>query len=45
VQRGAGHNVSLSNAARVYHLKALAFAADCLERARAGASGVSDPAL
>jgi pimeloyl-ACP methyl ester carboxylesterase len=45
VQRGAGHNVSLSNAARVYHLKALAFAADCLERVRAGASGVSDPAL
>jgi pimeloyl-ACP methyl ester carboxylesterase len=30
VQRGAGHNVSLSTAARAYHLKALAFAEECL---------------
>lgn len=30
VQRGAGHNVSLSQAARAYHLKAFAFAEECL---------------
>jgi pimeloyl-ACP methyl ester carboxylesterase len=30
VQRGAGHNVSLSWAARAYHLKALAFAEECV---------------
>ncbi|MGE0879537.1 MAG: alpha/beta hydrolase [Acidimicrobiia bacterium] len=32
VQEGAGHNVSLSHAARAYHLKALAFADECLLR-------------
>jgi pimeloyl-ACP methyl ester carboxylesterase len=30
VQRGAGHNISLSKAGRAYHLKALAFAEECL---------------
>jgi pimeloyl-ACP methyl ester carboxylesterase len=30
VQRGAGHNVSLSRAARAYHFKALAFAEECV---------------
>jgi pimeloyl-ACP methyl ester carboxylesterase len=30
VQRSAGHNVSLGKTARAYHLKALAFAEDCL---------------
>jgi hypothetical protein len=29
-QRGAGHNISLGWAARAYHLRALAFAEDCL---------------
>lgn len=33
VQEGAGHNVSLSYAARVYHLRALAFADECVRRA------------
>jgi pimeloyl-ACP methyl ester carboxylesterase len=30
IQAGAGHNVSLSNAARAYHLRALAFAGECI---------------
>jgi hypothetical protein len=29
IQRGAGHNISLSHAARAYHLKVLAFAEEC----------------
>jgi pimeloyl-ACP methyl ester carboxylesterase len=36
VQRGAGHNVSLSWAGRAYHLKALAFAEECLLAAGRG---------
>ncbi|MGE0877177.1 MAG: alpha/beta hydrolase [Acidimicrobiia bacterium] len=32
-----GHNISLSNVARVYHLKALAFAEECIVAARLGA--------
>lgn len=34
-QRGAGHNISLGWAARAYHLRALAFAEDCLPDATA----------
>ena len=30
IQRGAGHNISLSKAGRAYHLKALAFAEECI---------------
>jgi pimeloyl-ACP methyl ester carboxylesterase len=36
VQIGAGHNVSLARTARAYHLKALAFAEECLAAAHAG---------
>jgi pimeloyl-ACP methyl ester carboxylesterase len=38
VQRGAGHNVSLSNTGRSYHLKAIAFAEECLVSAVVPAS-------
>lgn len=34
VQQHAGHNVSLANSARAYHLKVLAFAEECLVAAR-----------
>ncbi len=30
IQRGSGHNISLSKVARVYHVKALAFAEECV---------------
>ena len=30
IQRGTGHNISLSRVARAYHVKALAFAEECL---------------
>jgi pimeloyl-ACP methyl ester carboxylesterase len=30
IQRGAGHNISLSRVARAYHLKVMAFAEECL---------------
>ena len=36
IQPGAGHNVSLSNAAARYHARALAFAAECVAARRAG---------
>ena len=41
IQEGAGHNVSLSNAARAYHARALANAAVCVAEAypRSGRSG------
>ena len=46
IQRGAGHNISLSKAARAYHLKALAFAEECVidaDRLRPPEANRTDP--
>jgi hypothetical protein len=39
VQPGAGHNVSLSRAGRAYHMKALAFAEECIREPPQEGSG------
>ena len=42
-QPGTGHNISLSRAARCYHLRALAFFEECLQSAEDDSSGVRAP--
>jgi pimeloyl-ACP methyl ester carboxylesterase len=42
-QPGAGHNISLSRAARPYHLRALAFFEECLQSAEDDSAGVPPP--
>jgi pimeloyl-ACP methyl ester carboxylesterase len=43
IQRSTGHNISLSTVARAYHLKALAFAEECILDAAGGLAGERSP--
>ncbi|MFD5080854.1 alpha/beta hydrolase, partial [Streptomyces sp. NPDC058371] len=40
---GAGHNISLGQAARSYHLRALAFFEECLQSAQDDSATVRSP--